>query len=415
MRKRGNLTQGRDRVPPPVLTTTTRNAEGDQSKQQKGSSAKKKPWYRRLTTLAKIIFVLLIVPPFLNYAALQKEMAELMPEGQLYDVGWGQKLFMSCKGKGTPTVILDAPTGMTSDVWSLAVPLIAKVTKVCVYDRAGLGFSERPRRNMSSPDMPEDTQAADQNFRDKMVPFSAETMVEDFTVLFTQASQQEVPFILVGAEIGAIVAEFYTQLYEGNVAGLVLINPLSEDIFKQQNSVWSQFWFGHLLPSFQSLQLGAAVGLTRIALLLGLVHQPLQLADLPEEIVNRQKHLLCHPRHMSSVVDEHHFINETFDQLRLVRRMKQFPGNISVMIMTGNYYDEQLPSQLNKAWAKSEQNLISQRFPNAQQIVINGADHHMLYRKPLAVAEPINRMVRLYRQKHRPVKAPILTEKIKTS
>ena len=41
-------------------------------------------------------------------------------------------------------VILDAPTGMSSDVWALVQPELAKTTRVCVYDRAGLGFSERP-------------------------------------------------------------------------------------------------------------------------------------------------------------------------------------------------------------------------------------------------------------------------------
>lgn len=29
-----------------------------------------------------------------------------------------------------------------------------------------------------------------------------------------------------------------------------------------------------------------------------------------------QKYLLCHPKHLSSVVDEYHFINESFSQIR---------------------------------------------------------------------------------------------------
>lgn len=49
----------------------------------------------------------------------------------------------------TVSVILDAPTGMSSDVWALVQPELAKVTKVCVYDRAGLGFSERPSYKVS--------------------------------------------------------------------------------------------------------------------------------------------------------------------------------------------------------------------------------------------------------------------------
>ena len=33
---------------------------------------------------------------------------------------------------------------------------------------------------------------------------------------------------------------------------------------------------------------------------------------------------------------------------RTLWRLKQFPANISVTVVNGNYYDEQLPSALNK-------------------------------------------------------------------
>ena len=44
--------------------------------------------------------------------------------------GVGQKLFMSCLGEGRPTVILDAPTGATSDVWLSGQLQLASVTRV---------------------------------------------------------------------------------------------------------------------------------------------------------------------------------------------------------------------------------------------------------------------------------------------
>ncbi len=39
-------------------------------------------------------------------------------------------------------------------------------------------------------------------------------MADDLHKLVTYSSQQERPFILVGSEIGALIARFYTQLYE---------------------------------------------------------------------------------------------------------------------------------------------------------------------------------------------------------
>ena len=61
-------------------------------------------------------------------------------------VGFGQKLFMSCEGAGRHTVILDAPTRFTSEVWrrGQAELVRAGAGRVCVYDRAGLGWSEAP-------------------------------------------------------------------------------------------------------------------------------------------------------------------------------------------------------------------------------------------------------------------------------
>jgi hypothetical protein len=39
-------------------------------------------------------------------------------------------------------------------------------------------------------------------------------MSEDLNRLITSTSQQPKPFILVGADLGAIVARFYAQMYE---------------------------------------------------------------------------------------------------------------------------------------------------------------------------------------------------------
>ncbi|KAK7091805.1 uncharacterized protein [Littorina saxatilis] len=378
-------------------------------------SVKKSPpgLWRTLRGSLKYMLLLIIVPPFMNYAALQKEHQELQPpDGELYDVGWGRKMFLMCKGKGPPTVVMDAPTGMTSDVWALVWPKIAKHTRVCIYDRAGLGFSERPSpRNASAPpgeevdsDFSEDSDfSGHSDFSGpRGQPFTAESMVDDLHQLITSSSQQPKPFIFVGAELGAVVSQFYTLLFDSNVLGLVLLNPLPETLFESDQQHWSQYWFGQLVPTYQSLQLGAALGLTRVGLLLGVLKQPLTAAPLNETVVNRQKYLLCQPRHLSSVVDEHFFINETFSQMGTVRMLRSLPSNVSVTVMTGNYYDEQLPSSLNKAWAKAQQDLITRSFPKAQHIVVNGADRNMPLTAPDAVVEQVLKIVRHWRLKQAP-------------
>ena len=61
--------------------------------------------------------------------------------GQLIDVG-RHSLHLNCRGSGSPTVIVEpAAGGMSSDL-AWITPAVARDTRVCVYDRAGRGWSE---------------------------------------------------------------------------------------------------------------------------------------------------------------------------------------------------------------------------------------------------------------------------------
>jgi len=354
-----------------------------------------------LCSMLKYMIMMMVIPPFLNYASIQQEARLLVSNTTLYDIGSGQKMHFVCMGSGFPTVVLDAPTGMSLDAWSRIQPKLAEITKVCSYDRAGLGFSDRPIVN-ASVDISELHGGEDFSPElHKWQAFTVERMADDLHRLLQSSSKQETPMIMVGSELGGLVARFYTQLYESEVSDIVLLSPLVEDLFNNDDYIWSKFWFEHLVPSFQSLQMTASVGLNRIFLLMGFMEQPIKGEDISDEVNNRQRHFMCNPRHLSSIVDEHHFINESFSQMKTIWRLKPFPQNTSVTVITGNYYDEQLPSPLNKAWAKSEQHLMSSLHPTSHHIVINGADHHMLYKQPEPLIEQITKIIKHRRSKAR--------------
>src|SRR5215212_6656621 len=61
--------------------------------------------------------------------------------GQLIDVG-GHRLHLRCTGSGTPTVVLEPGAGEMSSNLGWIAPAVARDTRVCVYDRAGRGWSE---------------------------------------------------------------------------------------------------------------------------------------------------------------------------------------------------------------------------------------------------------------------------------
>ena len=254
--------------------------------------------------------------------------------GELYDIGWKQKMFMGCSGCGPLTIILDAPTSKSSDAWALIAPQVSKVARVCVYDRAGLGFSDRPLVNWSDPE---------QSKRGRLS--TSERMVEDFHRLFTLSSEQPKPFILVGAELGAVNARFYTQIFENDVASLVLINPLTEGMFDEE---WTKLWYERYVSAQQALQFSAATGITRIALMLGFMNVSMQHKLLPFNVTIRQKYLLCKPGHLSAGVDEFYFANESLAQMRMVRKLKPFPQSADVSIISSSLYDDKLNRKLDQ-------------------------------------------------------------------
>ena len=52
-------------------------------------------------------------------------------------------MHIHCTGTGSPTVVLEAGGGAYAIDWSLVQPGVAESTRVCSYDRAGLGWSDR--------------------------------------------------------------------------------------------------------------------------------------------------------------------------------------------------------------------------------------------------------------------------------
>lgn len=121
------------------------------------------------------------------------------PPGRLIDIG-PRKLHLSCAGQGSPTVILMAGGGAYSIDWALVQPLLAKTTRVCSYDRAGLGWSD------SGP--------ADE---------TVEQTVADLHALLRAAGEKP-PYILTGASIGGVFIRAYEHMFPDEVGGLVFTN-----------------------------------------------------------------------------------------------------------------------------------------------------------------------------------------------
>ncbi|XP_038665907.1 uncharacterized protein si:dkey-122a22.2 isoform X1 [Scyliorhinus canicula] len=333
----------------------------------------------RLISVLKYLLLMLVIPPFLNYASLQREGTLLQPqEGELVDIGLGQKLYLNCQGKGHPVVIFDAPTGMSSDVWLWIQKDVSQLTQACIYDRAGLGFSKRIFQNETA------------GLKTLWRGSTTGRMVDDLHRLVKEAKLNS-PFIFVGSELGALNARFYAHIHNWEVSDLILIDPIPEEAFMED--VWVQYWYKELLSYHQTQQFSAAIGLNRMLLIAGLVQPPVMGENISEDFMRRQKYLLSNPAHLSAVVDEHFFINESISQVRDILKFKPLSSTTTVTVITGDHYDEQLPDSLNKVVTQFQQQFIAQGYPSAKWIKMKGTDRRMIYRNPKDVAKQLKKLI----------------------
>ena len=127
--------------------------------------------------------------------------------GQLVDVG-GRRLHVECSGTGQPTVVLEAGLGeiaATMSAW--LAPAVARDTRVCVYDRAGHGWSD-PSAGV----------------RDGLA------VATDLHTLLERAGVAG-PYILVGHSTGGVYVRVFAAAFPEQVAGMVLVDSQPNDAF----------------------------------------------------------------------------------------------------------------------------------------------------------------------------------------
>ena len=137
----------------------------------------------------------------------------------LIDIGGGRKMYLECRGTGSPTVVLVGGLRASAEDWGIAdksapaaLHEVSKFTRVCACDRPGTPVGEKPSRSDSVPQ-----------------PVTAGDAVADLHALLTAAGEAK-PYVLVGHSYGGLIVRLYASTYPEDVSGLVLVDALSEGI-----------------------------------------------------------------------------------------------------------------------------------------------------------------------------------------
>jgi pimeloyl-ACP methyl ester carboxylesterase len=152
-------------------------------------------------SIAVLILVAGLV--FQRCATMLDERRYPMP-GLMIEVN-GHRMHLDCRGQGSPTVLLDAGLGDSASTWALVQPEVAKFTRVCSYDRPGLGWSEewsgaRDTRHVAA-------------------------QLEDLL----QQAHIAGPYLLVGHSFGGYNQLFFQSLHPDQVVGIVLVDSSHPD------------------------------------------------------------------------------------------------------------------------------------------------------------------------------------------
>jgi pimeloyl-ACP methyl ester carboxylesterase len=137
-------------------------------------------------------------------AKVQPPRAQVHDDGMV-DLGSGMSLHLHCVGHGSPTVVIENGQGVDGRFWSYVLADFGRITRTCVYDRAGIGFSSRPEPKRHS-------------FRQ---------MARELHALLERARIPG-PYVLVGHSMGGANVRVFLGEHPDEVVGMVLVDVLTE-------------------------------------------------------------------------------------------------------------------------------------------------------------------------------------------
>jgi pimeloyl-ACP methyl ester carboxylesterase len=324
----------------------------------------------RWTKRAFIALLLLVLAALLSGFIYQQiagrnDDKKFPPPGRMVDVG-GHKLHLLLMGRGSPAVIFDSPLGASHLAWSLVQPEVASFTEACAFDRAGYGWSE------PGPE-----------------PRTSFRIVEELHALLRNSGLKP-PYILVGNSIGGLNMRLFAFRYFGEVAGLVLVDPVHEEQFARMPLS------ARLDPQFIRMlrlaRLGAPFGLLR------LLNMPLGEGSselLPEKFRPMARAAGFRSAWTDALYQEAIHTEASFAEVRSARlALKGRPlGDIPLVILTRGEAEKTTPGERKtwQIWLALHQELAKESSRGDHEIV-SGSGHFIQADRPEAVIKAIRRL-----------------------
>ena len=153
--------------------------------------------------VVRFLATLLVIGVLYQRFGIRRQHRRYRPPGLLIDVG-GHRLHATCGGNGRPLVLLESGIAASSLSWAGVQPAIARFTRVCAYDRAGLAWSDPPS-----------------------CPRTFGRILDELASVLAYVAPHE-RCVLVGHSFGSFVVRAYAARHPDRISGLVLVDPAVE-------------------------------------------------------------------------------------------------------------------------------------------------------------------------------------------
>lgn len=229
----------------------------------------------------------------------------LLAPGRMVDVD-GIRMHLHCTGQGHPTVILEAGATGFSGTWAWVQAALAERVRVCSYDRAGMGWSEVSQQ-----------------------PRDGVTIAEELRGLLRNAEEQG-PYIIAGHSLGGVFARIFSEKYNPEIAGVVLVDSSHPDQLERFPSEFVEE-FHSFVSMLEYGPIAARLGVMRATNIVGA-----SAAGLPDFEYKAAVFFGSSPKHLGTSYAELKMWDETMRQARANRSLGSLPLLVlSASIMPG--------------------------------------------------------------------------------
>lgn len=292
-----------------------------------------------------LVFLLLSTGLLYERQASSRDRKLHRAPGRLIDVG-GYRLHLQCGGAGGPTVVLEYGLEASYLDWRLVEPQIAAFTRVCVYDRAGYGWSDpSPRARVPS-------------------------VMSDELHALLDAAGEKAPYLLVAHSFASYNAVMFAHKFPQEVRGLVLVDGM--DTLSNSPFPWRR------RISLLSLEALMPFGLPRWRGWCG--------GTAPGDLRGLKQAISCRRSLYRTFYRENDALGASAEEVRAIRTL----GTLPVIVIAR---DPSIPYPGNRArWELIQKQKLG-LSAHAELIIASGSGHDIPLTRPDLIVSAVKKLV----------------------